>query len=381
MLTVVAESVISGVEAFETLGEVAVVPDDEICASCLVDADLLIVRSKTKVDADLLEGTPVKFVGTATAGYDHIDTAWLDANEIGWSVASGCNANAVSEYVIAALLKLHGSYGISLSGKTIAIVGVGNVGQRVASKATALGMRVLRNDPPLAARSPDPDFQSLEEILPSADVITLHIPLTSQKPWPTRRLANYRFFSQIKPGAIFINSSRGRVVDQDALMCAIDGGVLSKTVLDVWDPEPQIPAELVEKVDLGTPHIAGYSYEGALNGTRSCYQSACRYFELAPVWDPEIPNPPVPEIRLDTEGRDEEDLLQEAIGNLYDIAVDDRRLRYLANLEGKQRALAFKRLRREYSKRREFSNTVVSVPHGSPSLLTKLRMLGFHVAN
>ena len=196
-------------EAFQTLGDVDILPPDQFTPDRVRDADALVIRSTLKVNRALLEGSRVRFVGTCTIGTDHMDLAWLDRAGIAWRAAPGCNANSVSEYVTAALLCLGQRLSFRLEGKTIGVIGVGNVGRRVVEKAQALGLRVLQNDPPRAEAEGDPVFRPLDELLAEADILTLHTPLTSAGPHPTRHLAGRRFFERIKPGLVFLNAGRG----------------------------------------------------------------------------------------------------------------------------------------------------------------------------
>lgn len=391
MKIVIAETVLLGREAFETLGEVIVVPDRDISALHVHDADALIVRSKTHIGKELLQGSKVQFVGTATAGYDHLDLDYFYDNEIAWCASPGCNANGVSEYVFTALLELHHRHGITLAGKTMGVIGVGEVGSRVVKKAEALGMRILLNDPPVAERMKTPDYDTkvnvthygglrpLEEVLKQSDIITLHIPLEREKPWPTFEMANYRFFADMKPGAIFINAARGKAVNNDSLISAIDSGVLDHTVLDVWDSEPCYPLELLTRVDLASPHIAGYSFEGSLNGTLACYEAFCRFFELAPCWDEQEFLPHVPSITIDAANKEDEDVLWEVVSQAYPINADDAAIREVAVEDNEQRGRNFDQLRKEYYRRREFPNFHLHTRNASKALKQKLRGLGFNV--
>ncbi|HKL21473.1 MAG TPA: 4-phosphoerythronate dehydrogenase, partial [Tichowtungia sp.] len=278
MKTVVAETVMLGREAFETLGDVNVIPDRQIGPEHLTDADALVIRSKTKITPELIDGSPLRFVGTATAGFEHIDFQWLEKKEIEWTASPGCNADSVGDYITAALLYSHTYKGVGIDGKTTGIIGVGQVGSRVAKRAEALGLRVLLNDPPRAEKEGDANFESLETLLTESDIVTLHVPLETETPWPTWKMANRDFFEKIKPGAVFINASRGKVFDADALLAAKAAGTVSHAILDVWDPEPQIRADVLAAADIGTPHIAGHSLEGKLNGTLQVYEAACRFF-------------------------------------------------------------------------------------------------------
>ena len=381
MKIVCAETVLLGKEAFSSIAKTIVIPDREIGRDDLMDADALIVRSKTNVNRELLNGTPVKFVGTATAGHDHMDAAYLDRHGIYWCASPGCNANSVSEYIIAALLTLAGRDGFELAGKTIGVIGCGNVGSRVVKKCAALGMRVLRNDPPLAAASTDPDFHSLEFLLAESDIVTLHVPLVKEKPWPTERMADYCFFEQLKPGTIFLNAARGSVCDYDALIDAHAGGRVTHAVIDVWNPEPAFRTDVLKQATLASPHIAGHSYEGKLNGTVACYNELCNFFEVDRKWDVEasLPNPETPEIVIDCAGRSDEALLLEIIRQVNNIETDDQLIRAAAVPHELERACNFDALRKDYRIRREFMNTVVTLKNGHAHLYAKLKALGFRV--
>lgn len=381
MKIVCAETVLLGREAFSTIADTVVVPDRDIAREHVMDADALVVRSKTNVSAELLKDTSVKFVGTATAGTDHLDTAMLSARGIYWCGSPGCNANSVSEYIVAALLVLCKRHGFTLSGKTIGIIGCGNVGSRVESKCRAMGMKVLRNDPPLAARSTDPDFTPLGHLLAESDIVTLHVPLVREKPWPTDHMANYFFFEQVKPGAIFINASRGDVCDYDALMLARQSGSISRSVVDVWSPEPAFRTDLLKMADIASPHIAGHSYEGKLNGTIACYNELCNFFEIQRCWDiaASLPPPKVPVIDIDCTHLDDEEALHGIVRQVYDIETDDRLIRDCAVASDIERARGFDALRKNYRVRREFMNTTVHPIGVSKRLERKIAGLGFRI--
>jgi erythronate-4-phosphate dehydrogenase len=372
MKTVVAETVLLGREAFATLGEVIVVPDRQIGPEHLKDADALIIRSKTKVVPELIAGSAVRFVGTATAGFEHIDFQSLEKHGIGWCAAPGCNADSVADYMTAALLTLHSKHGVELEGKTIGIIGVGQVGSRVAKRAEALGLRVLLNDPPRAAREGEKGFQDLTDLLAKSDIITLHVPLIKEKPWPTLKMADCRFFEQMKHNAVFINSSRGKVLDADALLLAKASGIISHAVLDVWDPEPAIRADVLAAATIGTPHIAGHSFEGKLNGTIQVYREACNFFETAPVWNPVplLPAVAVPNLKIDSCGKSDLEVLTETVAAVYDIGVDC--------LTGKDIA-RFDKLRSGYGVRREFKNTTIVLSEFRPGLNHRLNGAGFAI--
>lgn len=383
MKIVCAETVLLGREAFSHVGETVVIPDREISRDDLLDADALIVRSKTRLNRELLKGTPLQFIGTATAGSDHADTNWLESQGVCFCAAPGCNANSVSEYVVAALLVLGRRHGFDLEGKSIGVIGCGNVGSRVVKKCEALGMDVLRNDPPLSAFAADPDFHPLETVLAEADIVTLHVPLVKEGPWPTARMADYRFFEQLRPGAVFINTARGSVCDYDAVLDAKQGGAVSRMVIDVWNPEPAFRTDVLKMADLASPHIAGHSYEGKLNGTIACYNELCNFFELPKTWDiaASLPQPEAPTIEIDCTGHDDEKVLYELVRQVYDIETDDTLIRDAAVPDEIDRARNFDALRKNYRVRREFGNTKIGLKNASDSLRHKFKGLGFEVQN
>ncbi|MBM4155697.1 MAG: 4-phosphoerythronate dehydrogenase [Lentisphaerae bacterium] len=381
MKTICARSVLAGREAFATVGEVVVKPDREIVREDLLDADALVIRSKTTVNRSLLEGTRVAFVGTATAGFDHIDGAACADLGVAWTAAPGCNATSVAEYITAALLTMAEKGGFDLAGRTIAVVGVGQVGRRVVAKASALGMRPLQNDPPRAQTEGDAVLRPLDEILPQADIVTLHVPLTDDGPFATRGMVDCRFLERLKPGALFFNASRGEVVDEAALKLALAGGQVSAAVLDVWDHEPEIDPALLDAAAVGTPHIAGYSWDGKLAGTAQVYEAACRFFEIKPSWDSTAiaPGTPPPEVAVPTAGRSDQEVLRDLVLGVYDLARDDRDLRGARAPEGETLAVRFERLRKKYWTRREFPAARIALPGAAPELLRLSAALGFRV--
>lgn len=363
-------------EAFATLGEVTLRPGRAISPEDVRDAELLLVRSITKVGSDLLDGSAVRFVATATIGEDHIDRGWLDKHDIGFSSAPGCNANSVGEYIVAALLHLAEKYQFSLEGRAIGVVGVGNVGSNVARKAAALGLRVVLNDPPLADATGDTRIRPLHEIL-ACDIITTHVPITRDGLYPTHHLVDERFLAGMKPGSFYLNTARGAVADNGAVLEALNAGHLRGAVLDVWEGEPSVRLDLLEKVDIATPHIAGYSFDGKVKGTCQIYEAACKHLGLTPTWTPDalLPAPEHPELTLDGEAGD----LKRAVDTIYPILEDDGRMRRIASEpEAEQRAY-FDRLRKTYPRRREFQNTAVALAKPNPVLTNTLQGIGFRV--
>jgi erythronate-4-phosphate dehydrogenase len=352
-------------DCFSSIGEVEVVPGRDIRPAVLTDADVLLVRSITKVDSDLLAGSSVRFVGTATIGFDHVDTE---------------NANSAAEYVVAALLSVARKHKIQLEGKSLGIVGVGNVGSRVEKKAKALGMKVYLNDPPLQRQSGDAKYLPLEELF-DCDFITLHTPLTFDGVDKTFHLADERFFKSLKTGSIFINTSRGAVADTIALKVAIQSGRLGVVVLDVWENEPHIDIELLRIVDLSTPHIAGYSLDGKVAGMIMIYKAVCEHFGLEAKCDVAdfLPEPDVGELKVDPDSGPEQDIIHQAVQQVYVINRDDFNTREIAMVPEKERAKFFDDLRKNYPARREFHNTKVVLDRPCESLAVKLNGIGFKV--
>ena len=381
MKIVCAASVLHAREAFAGLGDLLLLPDREISRDHLRGADALIVRSKTRVDRALLEGTSVGFVATATAGADHFDIPFLNDAGIAWTASPGCNANAVAEYAVTAMVLLARKRAALLSGRTLGIVGCGQVGSRVAAKAALLGLRVLRNDPPLALKTGDRAFVDLAALLPAVDILTLHVPLESAGPFPTRRLADCRLFEKLRPGTWFLNTARGEVTDSDSLQCALDHHLLAACVLDVWDREPELPDALKRAVDFLTPHIAGYSLEGLLNGTRHCHRELCHFLEIEPSWAPDPRQlPPAPFVELDAAHRADEDVLAELLAAACPIPEDDRAWRAeMTTTDSTELRRRFDRFRKAHASRREFAAIRVHLSRASPALLDTVAALGFQV--
>jgi erythronate-4-phosphate dehydrogenase len=365
-------------ECFSSAGEVQVLSGRDITPSAVADADALLVRSITPVNEALLAGSPVQFVGTATIGFDHVDVPYLRSRDIGFASAPGSNANSAAEYIVAALLEVGQKYRIALEGGSIGVIGVGNVGSRVARKCEALGMRVLRNDPPLCRQTGDPVYVPIEALY-ECDVITIHTPLTRQGIDKTFHLADAAFFSSLRAGAVFLNASRGAVVDTEALKAAIQSRRLRAVVLDVWEGEPCVDVALLEKVDLGTPHIAGYSYDGKIAGMIMIYKTFCDYFGLPPRFSAAdfLPAPEVPRLTLHVSDANDEELLARAVRQVYDVRRDDQNLRRVVQHKPGERGRFFDALRKNYPIRREFQNTTVVLDERRPSLAGKLRGIGF----
>ncbi len=366
-------------DAFGPLGEVTALPADRITPEAVRQADALLVRSVTKVGEPLLAGSRVRFVATATIGVDHIDEAYLAARGIGFASAAGSNARSVAEYVVAAMAVLGERGGYDFRRQTLGIVGCGNVGGRLARMAEGLGMKVLRNDPPLARRTGDPRYLPIEAMA-EADVVTFHVPLSREGPDATYQMINARLLGMLKPGAAVFNTSRGGVADPDALRQARDSGRVAALVLDVWKGEPQIDVDLMSRAAIATPHIAGYSYDGKVNGTRMILEAFCRHFGVARPWDPSPLMPPaaVPEVALPV-GVGVREALGQVIRAAYDIEADDRRMREIARRPPEARGRFFSDLRKNYPVRREFPATTVRMEPSDVELEQALGALSFPV--
>jgi len=367
-------------ECFSSIGDVEVLGGREITSDAIGDADVLLVRSITPVNAALLAGSRVKFVGTATIGFDHVDIDYLRRNNIAFASAPGSNANSAAEYVIAALLEIAQKHDIDLESKSIGVIGVGNVGSRVAKKCRALGMEVLLNDPPLQRQTGDPNYLPLEELY-GCDFVTLHTPLTSEGRDKTYHLADEKFFKSLRKNCVFINASRGAVVDSAALIVTIKMSRLKGAVLDVWENEPNIDTELLKLVDIGTPHIAGYSLDGKIAGMIMIYRAVCDHYGIEPRHsiDDFLPEPEVPQVRLDPNPANHVETLVAAVEAVYDIRRDDVRLRGIQSTRSGRAGEFFDNLRKEYPVRREFHNTRVVLERPCGTIARKLAGIGFKV--
>ncbi|ACY47156.1 D-isomer specific 2-hydroxyacid dehydrogenase NAD-binding protein [Rhodothermus marinus DSM 4252] len=347
-------------EAFRGFGVVRPLPADQITPATVRNCDVLLVRSVTRVDAALLEGSRVQFVGSATSGIDHVDLAYLQKRGIAFAHAPGANADAVVEYVLAALLELAVRRNVPLRGRVAGIVGCGHIGGRLARRLPALGLEVLCCDPPLAEQTGRSDFVSLETILAEADIVTLHVPLTRTGPHATYHLIDAAALARLRPSAWLLNTSRGAVVDGRSLLEARRQGRPEAVVLDVWEGEPAPDPELVAHVDLATPHIAGHSYDGKVRATLMLAEALARHLNLPLRADDSELLQPQPGDRLDLIPPDyrlpEAQWLAELVRQMYDIAADDARFRIvMQNGTPERRAERFLELRRTYPRRRSFS--------------------------
>ncbi|GJL36655.1 erythronate-4-phosphate dehydrogenase [Enterobacter hormaechei] len=361
-------------DLFRRLGEVKAVPGRPIPAAELADADALMVRSVTKVNEALLSGTPIKFVGTATAGTDHVDEQWLQQAGIGFSAAPGCNAIAVVEYVFSSLMLLAERDGFDLRDRTVGIVGVGNVGSRLQARLEAWGVKTLLCDPPRADRGDDGEFLPLDALVRDADVLTFHTPLFKDGPYKSWHLADEEVISRLKPGAILINACRGPVVDNAALLRRLEAGQTLSVILDVWEPEPDLDVALLAKVDIGTAHIAGYTLEGKARGTTQVFEAFSDFIgkRQQVALDTLLPAPEFGRITL--HGPLDQSILKRLIHLVYDVRRDDALLRKVAGIPGE-----FDKLRKNYLERREWSSLYVQCDDDQAATL--LQKLGFNAVH
>lgn len=382
MKIIVDDNIPFGNEMFSTLGDVLSSDGREITQVKVKDADVLIVRSITKVDESLLKESAVKFVGTVTIGFDHIDINYLRKRNIPFESAPGSNSNSVAEYVICALLATVNKLNINLKDLTLGIIGVGNIGSKVEKKAHALKMNVLLNDPPLYDLTGDNKYRPLEELISCCDIITYHIPLTKKGKYPTYHMINYEFLSRLKKKPIIINTSRGQIASTNDLKKALDSGYISNVILDVWENEPNIDTELLKMSLLGTPHIAGHSLDGKVNGAYMIYQSLCQHLKKNPVWDPKdnLPKSNVPIITIEKLSNSLEKNLFNVLSQVYNIEKDSLMLRKIINLPVEKQGNYFENLRKKYRVRREFFNTEVLLKDKNTDLVNILNGLGFMIA-
>ena len=358
----------------EPYAEVVYLPGAKITNSDIVDADALIIRTRTKCNEDLLKGSSVKFIAAATIGYDHIDTGWCEANGITWTNAPGCNSGSVHQYMASVLATLSTHFGFRFEDKTLGVVGVGNVGTKVARLGELLGMRVLMNDPPRAEKEGPAQFVPLDEILSMSDIITLHVPLNCSGAHQTYHLFDKITFDHLPYRTIIINSSRGEVVDNMALKTALKNRKIGAAALDVWENEPNIDFELLPLLNIATPHIAGYSADGKANGTAMSVQALSRFFGLPLTgWQPvKIPSPVQPtQFELDCTGKSLQECICEAIWHTYPVNDDDGRLRTSPK--------SFEKQRGNYPVRREFEAFTVDVKNAIPEIYERLESLGFKI--
>ena len=358
---------------FEQVAEVIYLPGIKTTHDIVKDDDAIITRTRTICNRQLLEGSAVKFIATATIGYDHIDTEYCKSAGIEWTNAPGCNAESVNQYIASALFSWSMRKRTDLAGKTIGIVGVGQVGSRVAKTCETIGMKVLLNDPPRERAEGSSQFVSLKTIQEKADIITFHVPLNMMGEDATFHMVNSEFLFNLKKQPLLINSCRGEVFKTDTVKQARKSEIISGLIIDCWENEPDIDLELLNLADYGTPHIAGYSKDGKANGTKMSVQAVSRFFNLGlDNWQPsEVEPPENPVIEIDGNQRREYSILAEAVLSTYQIENDFEAL--------KENTADFEKLRGDYPVRREFDSFTIEAENIEKGILEKLKKLGFYI--
>ena len=377
MRIVVDKDIFRAEEYFGRLGEVIKTDGRQLTPALVRHADVLIVRSITRIDANLLRGSAVRFVGSATSGIDHIDMDYLRDHGIGFGCAAGSNARAVAEYVLSSMLVLMEQRDFDLHGKTALIIGCGHVGSMVRDFLQTLGLRCLVNDPPLRDAVTGLHTSELKAI-GEADIISLHVPLTKGGQYPTWHLIDAGLLDQLQPDSVLINTARGGVVDETGALAFLKRKPRAGMVLDVWQNEPDIDVGLLSQVAIGTAHIAGHSLDAKWRAVDIVYQQLCTYLQQpvpAAGMDSLGSLPPI-EITI-AAGVTDLDAIQMSVLTSYDVRTDSSALRQMIGMQPSQRASYFDELRSQYRGRREFGSVRVALPVSRSELSVKLQRLGF----
>lgn len=370
------ENILFVKEAFSEFGVVDTIHGREINNNILKDYDALLIRSITNVDNLLLKDTDIKFVGTATIGTEHIDWNYLEKSKIFFTDAKGCNSYAVAEYVITAIINLCEFNNWNFEDKTVGIIGYGNIGTIVCKYLKQLGIKVLINDPPKQKNDKATEYSSLDEVL-KCDVITFHVPMEKQGEFPTYHLLNRDKINKIKSNTVIINSSRGAVIDNLALLDRLKQENDLQIVLDVWENEPNIYIELLDYISFGTPHIAGYSYEGKINGTKILYDKFCEFLNVEKKWN-------APLIKEKSEILiqylyKKEKLFYKIVNEVYDLKIDSDEFINLMKFDKKEIGINFDKLRKDYKLRKEFNNYKIKSSCLKDETIKQLLNLRFNI--
>ena len=385
LFIVVDEQIPLAEKVFSKFGNIKLVDGRYIDKEKIKDADALLVRSVTKVDQSLLENSKIKFVGSATSGIDHVDVNYLKKSNICFSYAPGSNANSVAEYVLNSLFEVTRNINppFSLSNKTVGIIGYGYIGSRVKYFMDIFNIKCVLNDPPLFDQTKNLSFVDLEEVLQS-DIITLHVPLTKEGKYPTCNLVNDKFLEKLKSDVILINTSRGEVIDEQALISFKKRNPESRLILDVWRNEPNININLLEKVFIGTPHIAGYSYDAKVKATEILFESLQNFFKTNFNY-PNFSNKN--SVFLAPKMSNSDYLIESIISKYWNISGDNISFSQYSSLAENERSVFYDSLRKNYPIRYEFRSSVIDVNKQNESFVfdTKargdLRKLGFKFKN
>jgi len=377
MLIVADENMALVEPFFAHLGELRCYAGRQLSHAHVKDADVLLVRSVTNVNAALLANSRVRFVGSATIGADHLDSAWLQSQGIYSTTAPGCNARSVVEYVLTALFTVSERLAINLAERTLGIVGLGNVGYLLARVAQSLGLKVIAYDP-FVTRA---DIQqcSLQQLMSEADIVSLHTPLTKTGSHPSYHLINEHNLAWLKPNTILLNTGRGAAIDNQALLSFINHNPahLAAVILDVWEGEPLVNASLAAKVTIATPHIAGYSLEGKWRGTAQIYQALCQFLSQTPQHQLADFLPQQPAVITIPQTGSQWLTAQIMATQVYPIINDDTAFRATLLLADAERALAFDQLRKQYWPRREFAAYPISGLLANDAEAEFIKNLGF----
>jgi len=353
----------------EDFADVKYLSSDEFTPTNVHDADVLIVRSINNCTQELLEGSNVKLITSATIGFDHIDTTFCDKSGIVWKNVPGCNSISVSQYIISSLLIVAKRKGETLKGKTLGIIGVGHVGTEVERVCSALGMKILRNDPPREEQEGREGFVSLDTICEEADIITFHTPLIKEGLHATKHLADKSFFEKLKRKPWYINSARGAINDTKALLDAKNKALVSELIIDCWENEPTINKELLDLASIATPHIAGFSADGKVNAIRACLDDIINYYNINIQLKEISPQKPtnstidMNELELNSD----KDRISQVILHCFDPSATDKALR-----ETPER---FEWFRSNYPHPREFS--AYKIKNATPEEIALLQKIGF----
>ncbi len=357
---------------FEPFCDIEYLHYSQINNQSIRGAEVLIVRTRTLCNAELLKGSKIKLIASATIGFDHIDVSFCKQEGIRWMNAPGCNSGAVKQWFMSAFFSLISKQNMNINDVTLGVVGVGQVGSKVASFAEAIGLRVLLNDPPRERLEGSCNFRMLQTLIRECNLITFHVPLTQTGPNKTFHFVNHSFIDSVLPGTMLINSSRGEVIDTNALL-SVGKRKQLKTVLDVFESEPHISAELASFSTLITPHIAGYSTEGKANATAQVVQQAANFLEIPlddwypDYWMPEFLN----QLIVDAKNKEVNEVLAEVIRHTYAIEKDDALLR--KNLNN------FEQIRSGYAYRFEPQAWTIGIKSGNTEIFRSLKAIGFKV--
>lgn len=354
---------------FEPYGEIKYLPGNAITNADLIDSNVLLTRSITACNASLLKKTGIKLIATATIGADHIDTVFCSENNIQWETAKGCNADAVVQYVIAAILEIGAKSGMDLTQKTLGIIGLGEIGSAVAEIAQKMGMKVLLNDPPRHRIEGRSEFVPLERLQEEADIVSIHVPLTFGGEDKTFHLLGDAFFEGLQKPITLINTSRGAVLESEVLKSAVRNKHISHLVLDVWENEPNIDMELLELTEIATPHVAGYSMEGKANATAMVVHAVSEYFGLGiDDWYPQLPGH-TKLLKFDCQALSPQEIFRMAFNAVYPIHQDVLKLKTSPEL--------FEDIRGDYVFRHENGAYSIVLSNASQEIADTLKKIGF----